>query len=144
MSVDLRHASPMTAIAVAMLPGAAAGLDELEANPERDLVARHPYALALYAELHASLGHLEEARVFLDRALAQQASPAERELLRGVDGEVVQQRQGRPPPRRGAGQGVARPEQESGDDLEQAGQTDEPQGDGGGGLNRAALLSGPL
>jgi RNA polymerase sigma-70 factor (ECF subfamily) len=70
------------ALAVAMCRGAIAGLDELDAVPERELLARYPYALATYAELHASLGHLEEARAFLDRALEQQTSPAERALLR--------------------------------------------------------------
>ncbi|HLK38797.1 MAG TPA: DUF6596 domain-containing protein [Polyangiaceae bacterium] len=70
------------ALAIAMLRGATAGLDELDAIPERDLLARYPYALATYAELHASLGHLDQARVFLDRALEQQTSPAERALLR--------------------------------------------------------------
>jgi RNA polymerase sigma factor (sigma-70 family) len=83
----LRRASPSPvvdvnrAFAVAMLRGASAGLDELDAIPERDLVARYPYALATYAELYASLGQLEEARAFLDRALEQQTSPAERALL---------------------------------------------------------------
>jgi RNA polymerase sigma-70 factor (ECF subfamily) len=70
------------ALAVSMCRGAVAGLDELDAIPERELVARYPYALATYAELHASLGHLDEARAFLDRALEQQTSPAERALLR--------------------------------------------------------------
>jgi len=70
------------ALAVAMCRGAVAGLDELDAIPERDLIARYPYALATYAELHASLGHLDQARAFLDRALDQQTSPAERALLR--------------------------------------------------------------
>ena len=70
------------ALAIAMLRGATVGLDELDAIPERDLIARYPYALATYAELHASLGRLEEARTFLDRALEQQSSPAERALLR--------------------------------------------------------------
>ena len=70
------------ALAVAMYRGAVAGLDELDAIPERDLLARYPYALATYAELHASLGHLDQARAFLDRALEQQTSPAERALLR--------------------------------------------------------------
>jgi RNA polymerase sigma-70 factor (ECF subfamily) len=84
----LRETSPSPvvdvnrALAVGMLRGALAGLDELDAIPERDLVARYPYALATYAELHASLGHLTEARAFLDRALEQQTSPAERALLR--------------------------------------------------------------
>lgn len=84
----LRRASPSPvvdvnrALAVAMVRGATAGLDELDAIPERELIARYPYALATYAELHASLGHLDEARSFLDRALAQQSSPAERALLR--------------------------------------------------------------
>jgi predicted RNA polymerase sigma factor len=70
------------ALAVAMCRGAEAGLDELDAIPERELVGRYPYALATYAELHASLGHLAEARAFLDRALEQQTSPAERALSR--------------------------------------------------------------
>jgi RNA polymerase sigma-70 factor (ECF subfamily) len=70
------------ALAVAMLRGALAGLDELDAIPERDLLARYPYAQAVYAELHAALGHRQQARAFLDQALAQQASPAERALLR--------------------------------------------------------------
>jgi RNA polymerase sigma-70 factor (ECF subfamily) len=70
------------ALAVAMCRGAHAGLDELDSIPERELLGRYPYALATYAELHASLGHLDEARMFLDRALQQQTSPAERALLR--------------------------------------------------------------
>jgi len=84
----LRETSPSPvvdvnrALAVAMYAGAVAGLDELDAIPERELLARYPYALATYAELHASLGHIDEARAFLDRALAQQTSPAERALLR--------------------------------------------------------------
>jgi len=69
------------ALAIAMAAGATAGLDELDAIPERDLLARYPYALATYAELHASLGHLEQARRFLDQALQQRVSPAERALL---------------------------------------------------------------
>ncbi|MEY2935332.1 MAG: hypothetical protein RL033_6081 [Pseudomonadota bacterium] len=80
------HPSPIVdvnrALAVAMLRGATAGLDELDAIPERELLARYPYALATYAELHASLGQLAEAREFLDRALEAQTSPAERALLR--------------------------------------------------------------
>jgi RNA polymerase sigma-70 factor (ECF subfamily) len=80
------HPSPIVdvnrALAVAMLHGANAGLDELDAIPERELIARYPYALATYAELYASLGLLDEARGFLDRALQAQASPAERALLR--------------------------------------------------------------
>jgi RNA polymerase sigma-70 factor (ECF subfamily) len=70
------------AFAIAMDRGALAGLDELDAIPERELLGRYPYAMATYAELHASLGHLGEARAFLDRALDQQTSPAERALLR--------------------------------------------------------------
>jgi RNA polymerase sigma-70 factor (ECF subfamily) len=70
------------AFAVAMCRGAQAGLDELDAIPERALVERYPYALATYAELHASLGRLDEARAYLDRALAVQPAPAERALLR--------------------------------------------------------------
>jgi predicted RNA polymerase sigma factor len=67
---------------VAVLRGASAGLDELDAIPERDLIVRYPYALATYAELHASLGRTDEALEFLDRALEQQSAPAERALLR--------------------------------------------------------------
>jgi RNA polymerase sigma factor (sigma-70 family) len=70
------------ALAIGMWRGALAGLDELDAIPERDLVARYPYALATYAELHASLGQMDEARAFLDRALEQRLSRAERALLR--------------------------------------------------------------
>jgi RNA polymerase sigma-70 factor (ECF subfamily) len=69
------------ALAVAMCRGATAGLDELDAIPERELIARYPYALATYAELHASLGHLEQAAQFFERALEQQTSRAERALL---------------------------------------------------------------
>jgi RNA polymerase sigma-70 factor (ECF subfamily) len=85
---DLRALSPSPvvevnrALAVAMCAGALAGLDELDAIPERELCARYPYALAAYAELHASLGHLDEARAYLDRALEHQPSPPQRALLR--------------------------------------------------------------
>lgn len=83
----LREASPSPvvdvnrALAIAMLRGATAGLDELDAIPERELLGRYPYALATYAELYASVGQIDEARAFLDRALEQQAAPAERKLL---------------------------------------------------------------
>ena len=40
------------------------------------------YALAAYADLHASLGNLEEARCYLERALEHQSSPAQQALLR--------------------------------------------------------------
>jgi RNA polymerase sigma-70 factor (ECF subfamily) len=70
------------AIAVAMQRGAREGLDELDAIPDRDVIARYPYALAAYADLHASLGNLEEARSFLDRALMHQSAPAQAALLR--------------------------------------------------------------
>src|SRR5262249_7599099 len=56
------------AMAIAMRSGARSGLDELDAIPEREVLGRYPYALAAYADLHASLGNLEEARSFLDRA----------------------------------------------------------------------------
>jgi RNA polymerase sigma-70 factor (ECF subfamily) len=69
------------ALAVAMCRGAQAGIDELDAIPERELLARYPYALAAYAELHASVGQLELARAHLARALKQQLSGAERALL---------------------------------------------------------------
>ena len=69
------------AVAVAMTSGALAGIDELDAIPERDLIGRYPYALAAYAELHASLGRLDEARAHLRRALACQPSEAQRKLL---------------------------------------------------------------
>jgi RNA polymerase sigma-70 factor (ECF subfamily) len=69
------------ALAIAMQSGARAGLDELDAIPEREVLGRYPYGLAAYADLHASLGNLEEARHYLDRALDHQASPAQRALL---------------------------------------------------------------
>jgi integrase len=58
------------------------GLDELDAIPEREVLGRYPYALAAYADLHASLGNLDEARAYLDRALANQSSPAQHALLK--------------------------------------------------------------
>jgi RNA polymerase sigma-70 factor (ECF subfamily) len=70
------------AIALAMVRGARAGIDELDAIPERELVARYPYALAAYADLHASLGENDSARSYLDLALAQQSAPAQQALLR--------------------------------------------------------------
>src|SRR5262249_39654524 len=69
------------AFAIAMCRGAQAGIDELDAIPERDLIARYPYALATYAELHSSLGQFDRARAYPDRALEQQPSSAERALL---------------------------------------------------------------
>jgi predicted RNA polymerase sigma factor len=47
------------ALAVATCRGAEVGLDELDAVPERELLSRYSYALATYAELHASLGRLD-------------------------------------------------------------------------------------
>jgi RNA polymerase sigma-70 factor (ECF subfamily) len=70
------------ALAIAMQAGARAGLDELDAIPEREVLGRYPYALAAYADLHASLGNLEEARRYLERALEHQSSPAQQALLR--------------------------------------------------------------
>jgi RNA polymerase sigma-70 factor (ECF subfamily) len=69
------------ALAVAMYRGAREGLDELDAIPEREILGRYPYALAAYADLHASLGHLGEARRYLDRALQHQSAPAQHALL---------------------------------------------------------------
>jgi RNA polymerase sigma-70 factor (ECF subfamily) len=69
------------AVAVAMVAGPHAGLDELDAIPERELVGSYPYALAAYAELHASLGQLDEARAYLTRALACQPARVQRALL---------------------------------------------------------------
>jgi RNA polymerase sigma-70 factor (ECF subfamily) len=70
------------AIAIAMCSGARAGLDELDAIPKREILARYPYALAAYADLHASLGNLEEARKYLEQALHMQSSPMQQALLR--------------------------------------------------------------
>jgi predicted RNA polymerase sigma factor len=70
------------ALAKAMDTGARVGLDELDAIPEREVLGRYSYALAAYADLHASLGNLDEARAYLDRALANQSSPAQHTLLR--------------------------------------------------------------
>jgi len=69
------------ALAKAMLSGAQIGLQELDAIPEREAIARYPYALAAYADLHASLGNRNEARRYLDRALEHQPSRAQRALL---------------------------------------------------------------
>jgi RNA polymerase sigma-70 factor (ECF subfamily) len=69
------------AIAIAMVSGAQAGLDELDAIPERELIDRYPYALAAYAELHASFGEIDRALAYLDRALAHQPSRIQRALL---------------------------------------------------------------
>jgi hypothetical protein len=76
------------ALAKAMDSGARVGLDELDAIPEREVLGRYPYALAAYADLHASLGNLDEARAYLDRALANQASPAQRALLKRKRGAL--------------------------------------------------------
>lgn len=83
----LRQCSPSPvidvnrAVAVAMVRGAAEGLDELDSIPERDLIQTYPFALAACAELHASLGHLDEARAYLERALNHQPSRMQRRLL---------------------------------------------------------------
>ena len=69
------------AVATGMASGAVAGLDELDAIPERDLIERYPYALAAYAELHTSLGQLDEARAYLTRALGCQQARVQRRLL---------------------------------------------------------------
>jgi RNA polymerase sigma-70 factor (ECF subfamily) len=69
------------ALAVAMCSGARAGIDELDAIPEREILARYPYALAAYSDLHASLGNINEARAYLERALTHQSSPAQHALL---------------------------------------------------------------
>jgi len=70
------------ALAMAMRSGARVGLDELDAIPEREVLSRYPYALAAYADLHASLGNLDEARRYLERALTHQSSPSQHALLR--------------------------------------------------------------
>ena len=62
--------------------GARVGLDEFDAIPEREILGRYPYALAAFADLHASLGNLEEARGYLHRALENQSSLAQQALLR--------------------------------------------------------------
>lgn len=70
------------ALAIAMCDGARAGLDALDAIPEREVLVRYPYARAAYAELHDSLDQLDAARSYLDRALNHQTSPAQAALLR--------------------------------------------------------------
>jgi predicted RNA polymerase sigma factor len=57
-------------------------LDVLDAIPEREVLSRYPYALATYGELHASLGNLDVARSYLDRAIACQSFAAQVALLR--------------------------------------------------------------
>ena len=70
------------ALAIGMHSGARAGLDELDAIPEREVLSRYSYGLAAYAELHASPGNVAEAKSYLDCALEHQTSPAQRALLR--------------------------------------------------------------
>jgi RNA polymerase sigma-70 factor, ECF subfamily len=67
--------------AIAMCGGAAAGLEELDVIPERGLLEHYPYALAVYADLHAALGDVDRALGYLDRALELKMSAAERGLL---------------------------------------------------------------
>src|SRR3984893_5876111 len=84
----LRQCSPSLvvdvnrALAKAMDSGARVGLDELDAIPEREVLGRYPYALAAYADLDGHDGNLEEARAYLDRAVANQSSPAQHALLK--------------------------------------------------------------
>jgi Tfp pilus assembly protein PilF len=52
------------------------------------MIGRYPYALAAYADLHASLGDLDQARAYLERALAHQPSPAQQALLETREGYV--------------------------------------------------------
>jgi hypothetical protein len=47
-----------------------------------EVARRYPSALAAYADLHASLGNLDEARAYVDRALANQSSPGQHALLK--------------------------------------------------------------
>jgi RNA polymerase sigma-70 factor (ECF subfamily) len=82
------------AVAVAMVRGAAAGLEELDSIHEREIVLRYPFALAAYAELHTSLGQLDDARDYLARALAHQPSSAQRDLLQRKQAAINTQRQG--------------------------------------------------
>jgi RNA polymerase sigma-70 factor (ECF subfamily) len=70
------------AMAVAMCHGARSGLDELDAIPERDVIARYPFALAMYADLHLSLGDVAEARDYLAGALTHQPSAPQQLLLK--------------------------------------------------------------
>lgn len=69
------------AVAIFMAEGAAAGLKALDAIIERGLIEHYPYALIVYAELHASLGEPSVAARYLDMALSHRHSPAERALL---------------------------------------------------------------
>jgi predicted RNA polymerase sigma factor len=64
-----------------MSSGVRSGLDELDAIPEREAVSRYPYALAAYADLHASLGEIEQALAYLDRAIQQQPAGGQSTLL---------------------------------------------------------------
>ena len=77
--------SPVVAVgrafAIAMCHGAEAGIAALDAIDDRDVVERYPYALAAYADLHASAGRLDRARDYLDRALRFQTAAPERALL---------------------------------------------------------------
>jgi hypothetical protein len=55
--------------------------NELDSLPEGELVDRYPYALVAYAELHTTLGQLDESRDYLVRALEHQTSRMQRMLL---------------------------------------------------------------
>lgn len=70
------------ALAVAICRGAMAGLDELDAIPKRELLAGYPYALATYAELHASSDTSTRLARFSTVSSSSRRRPAERALLR--------------------------------------------------------------
>lgn len=70
------------AIVIAELKGPEAGLEELLNIRETGDLRNHYLLDAIEGEFHTRLGHLPEARKFLEKALSLTQSPAERELLR--------------------------------------------------------------
>jgi RNA polymerase sigma factor (sigma-70 family) len=69
------------AIAVAEAQGAHAGLDALEAIPDREVVEAYYLYPAVLGELYLRLGDHAAARRYLERAIAATRSPAERRFL---------------------------------------------------------------
>src|SRR5229473_838641 len=78
-----QHPTPVVAlnraIALAQVDGPERGLEELQALPGRDRLARYPFYFAALGELHLRAGHAREAAEEFRRALRLARSPAERQ-----------------------------------------------------------------
>ncbi len=77
-----QHPTPVVAlnraIALAQVDGPERGLEELQALPGRDRLARYPFYFAALGELHLRAGRAREAAEEFRRALRLARSPAER------------------------------------------------------------------